>query len=397
MEVTQTTILDLLSDSANGLSIPSYQRVYSWTTRQCEELWLDVLRAGRDSRPHFTGVMLFEGEGSGGSAGGGASPDGSPDDEGVSHGEGASSRIDVIDGQQRLTTLTLLLLAFARHLGKEGGSSAVDDGDDAVRSAARAAGGLPHPDDIAKRFLLVSGAEDPEPRLLLSREDDATLRAELFGTELPLHPSQRVMGNLSYFEERMADPAFDACRFWDGVGRLFVLVVHADSALDAQEVFESVNSKGLPLSLADMVRNYLLLEEDIDEQERLYDEYWFEAESLFYPDPASLKLNSAIKAWLSIRFRQARIGSPEQVYHSFKRYVEDEFKGTRESVLKELRSFCFMWREQYRYHAVNKFYARNWAEDGQHTRTGAYVRKAASNEEYATRIQRGVREVDERW
>ena len=388
MEVTQTTILDLLSDSANGLSIPSYQRVYSWTTRQCEELWLDVLRAGRDSRPHFTGVMLFEGEK------GGALCDGSPHGDDALNGDDASGRTDVIDGQQRLTTLTLLLLAFARHLGKGDAPSASGD---AAGCAARAVDGLPHPEDIVKRFLLVSGAEGPEPRLLLSREDDATLRAELFGTELPLHPSQRVMGNLSFFEERMADPSFDACRFWDGVGRLFVLVVHADSALDAQEVFESVNSKGLPLSLADMVRNYLLLEEDIDEQERLYDEYWFEAESLFYPDPASLKLNSAIKAWLSIRFRQARIGSPEQVYHSFKRYVEDEFKGTRESVLKELRSFCFMWREQYRYHAVNKFYARNWAEDGQHTRTGAYVRKAASHEEYATRIQRGVREVDERW
>ena len=388
MEVTQTTILDLLSDSANGLSVPSYQRVYSWTTRQCEELWLDVLRAGRDSRPHFTGVMLFEGEK------GGALCDGSPHGDDALNGDDASGRTDVIDGQQRLTTLTLLLLAFARHLGKGDAPSASGD---AAGCAARAVDGLPHPEDIVKRFLLVSGAEGPEPRLLLSREDDATLRAELFGTELPLHPSQRVMGNLSFFEERMADPSFDACRFWDGVGRLFVLVVHADSALDAQEVFESVNSKGLPLSLADMVRNYLLLEEDIDEQERLYDEYWFEAESLFYPDPASLKLNSAIKAWLSIRFRQARIGSPEQVYHSFKRYVEDEFKGTRESVLKELRSFCFMWREQYRYHAVNKFYARNWAEDGQHTRTGAYVRKAASHEEYATRIQRGVREVDERW
>lgn len=388
MEVTQTTILDLLSDSANGLAIPSYQRVYSWTTRQCEELWLDVLRAGRDSRPHFTGVMLFEGEK------GGALCDGSPHGDDALNGDDASGRTDVIDGQQRLTTLTLLLLAFVRHLGKGDAPSASGD---AAGCAARAVDGLPHPEDIVKRFLLVSGAEGPEPRLLLSREDDATLRAELLGGELPLHPSQRVMGNLSYFEERMADPSFDACRFWDGVGRLFVLVVHADSALDAQEVFESVNSKGLPLSLADMVRNYLLLEEDIDEQERLYDEYWFEAESLFYPDPASLKLNSAIKAWLSIRFRQARIGSPEQVYHSFKRYVEDEFKGTRESVLKELRSFCFMWREQYRYHAVNKFYARNWAEDGQHTRTGAYVRKAASHEEYATRIQRGVREVDERW
>lgn len=386
MEVTQTAILDLLSDSANGLAIPSYQRVYSWTTRQCEELWLDVLRAGRDSRPHFTGVMLFEGEGTG-SFGGEDPRDGSP------YGGVGSGRIDVIDGQQRLTTLTLLLLAFARHLGKEGAPSVSGDAARAVCTVD----GLPHPEEIAKRFLLVPSAEGSEPRLLLSREDDATLRAELLGGELPLHPSQRVMGNLSYFEERMADPAFDACRFWDGVGRLFVLVVHADSALDAQEVFESVNSKGLPLSLADMVRNYLLLEEDLDEQERLYDEYWFEAESLFYPDPASLKLNSAIKAWLSIRFRQARIGSPEQVYHSFKRYVEDEFKGTRESVLKELRSFCFMWREQYRYHAVNKFYARNWAEDGQHTRTGAYVRKAASHEEYATRIQRGVREVDERW
>ena len=107
MEVTQTTILDLLSDSANGLAIPSYQRVYSWTTRQCEELWLDVLRAGRDSRPHFTGVMLFEGEGAD-SFGREDPRDGSP------HGGNASGRIDVIDGQQRLTTLTLLLLAFAR-------------------------------------------------------------------------------------------------------------------------------------------------------------------------------------------------------------------------------------------------------------------------------------------
>ena len=262
MEVTQTTILDLLSDSANGLSIPSYQRVYSWTTRQCEELWLDVLRAGRDSRPHFTGVMLFEGEGAD-SFGGEDPRDGSP------HGGNGSGRIDVIDGQQRLTTLTLLLLAFARHLGKEGAPSASGDAARAVCTVD----GLPHPEEIAKRFLLVSGGEGVEPRLLLSREDDATLRTELLGGELPLHPSQRVMGNLPYLEERMADPAFDACRFWDGVGRLFVLVVHADSALDAQEVFESVNSKGLPLSLADMVRNYLLLEEDLDEQERLYDEY----------------------------------------------------------------------------------------------------------------------------
>lgn len=369
MEVTQTTILDLLSGSEKGLSIPSYQRVYSWTTRQCEELWHDVQRAGRDSRSHFTGVMLFEGE-----------------DADCSIGE-VAGRTDVIDGQQRLTTLTLLLIAFARHLGRM----------PQLHGSVERADTLPQPDDLMNRFLAVSGADGPEPRLLLSREDDATLRAALFGTDLPLHPSPRVMGNLSYFEERMAAPSFDAASFWSGVGKLFVLVVRADSALDAQEVFESVNSKGLPLSLADMVRNYLLLEEDLEEQERLYREYWFEAESLFYPDPASLKLNSAIKAWLSIRFRQARIGSPELVYHSFKRYVEDEFKGTRESVLKELRSFCFMWREQYRYHAVNKFYARNWAEDGQHTRTGAYVRKAANHEEYATRIQRGVREVDERW
>lgn len=364
MEVTQTTILDLLSRSERGLAIPSYQRVYSWTTRQCEELWLDILRAGRDSRPHFTGVMLFEGDG------------GAIADDG---------RVGVIDGQQRITTLTLVLIAFARRLERlpQGATSSSDV--------------LPRPDAIRKTLLRIPSGQGTEPRLLLSREDDATLRAELDGAPLPEHPSSRIAGNLAFFEERMEDPEFDAVRFWNGVGRLFVLVVHADSALDAQEVFESVNSKGLPLTLADMVRNYLLLEEDLDEQERLYNEYWFEAESLFYPDPASLKLNSAIKAWLSIRFRQARIGSPEQVYYSFKRYVEDEYHGSREGILKELRSFCFMWREQYRYHAVKKFRARKWAESGPLTRTGTYARKAAGNEEYATRIQRGVQEVDERW
>ena len=95
MDVKQMRLLDFFENPAIKLEIPPYQRVYSWTPRQCYELWLDIMRAARDNREHFSGIVIMTRE---------------PD-----CAEG-TERLSVVDGQQRLTTMTLLLTALARHI-----------------------------------------------------------------------------------------------------------------------------------------------------------------------------------------------------------------------------------------------------------------------------------------
>lgn len=359
VEVRHLHLLDFFEDNTLKLEIPAYQRIYSWTPRQCFELWLDIMRAARDDRDHFSGIVIMTRE--------------------PAAGQGPAV-LSVVDGQQRLTTTTLLLVALARYVEKTDLSKAA-------------------PDPATIRRTLLHGSVEGEPfrKLALSRDDDATIAAVVNGEALPENASARIVENLAFFEEQMEQPDFDAWSLWTGLHRLTVIACFEDNPDYAQEVFESANSKGLPLTLADMVRNYLLLEESPEEQERLYDEYWAEAADLFAPDPGSTRLNAAITAWICIRFRARRVGNSEYVYSTFKRYVADEFEGTRESVLLELRAFCYMWREQYRYHAIRKYLSKPWAVNGAATLTQRFKRKKADNTAYAESLWKKFDAADGKW
>lgn len=360
MDVKQVRLLDFFEDRKTKLEIPPYQRIYSWTQRQCLELWLDILRAARDDREHFSGIVIMT-----------TDPDSAGD----------TDRLSVVDGQQRLTTTALLLAALADHLVAHGAPDGRAPAPGAIRDA-----------------LLHGHADGSDFRkLTLSRDDDATIEAVIEGRELPPSPSKNIVDNLAFFAGQMAEDGFDAAELWEGLGRLTVIACFEENSDYAQEVFESANSKGLPLTLTDMVRNYLLLGEDPSEQSRLYDEYWYEAAELYKPDPGSTKMNSAITAWIAIRFRARRIGNSEYVYSTFKHYVDEEFEGDREGVLEELRAFCFMWREQYRYHATKKFMSRPWAVKGARTLTQRFRRQKANDEEAARRVWAKYDSIDEKW
>ena len=87
--------------------------------------------------------------------------------------------------------------------------------------------------------------------------------------------------------------------------------------------------------------------------------------------------------------------STETVYSGFKQYVEDEYDGTKEDLLHELRGFCLVWAENYRYHAVKKFKSSyDWARNGAPTLTANYKLKPASNPEYAERVRKELKSVD---
>ncbi len=361
MQTRKDFLLDLLGMPKTSFVIPAYQRLYSWKERQCRELWLDVHRAARANASHFVGTVLYSVE---------------EDDA-----QGAR-RLAVIDGQQRLTTLTLMLVALARHLAATGAS--LPDAAGSIDAAG-----------IAQRFLKAGDGAHASAKLVLSRNDRPTLETIVEGSPLPQHPSERVVENLALFESLMAEDSFGAATLWAGLNRLFVIDAEVGAGDNAQLIFESLNSKGKPLTTADLVRNYLLLAESHDEQTRLYDEYWAPIEGMFQPDPGSLRLDNAIQGWLSVRFRKVRAKGAGEVYSVFKQYVEDEFDGTPEDLLAELRGFCMVWAENYRYHAVKKYKsAFKWARNGAPTLVSHYKKKPPANASYAEKVRRERDAVD---
>lgn len=151
MLTEQRMFLDVLGSRNTQYTIPVFQRVYSWSKDQCDELWGDILRAGRTSNTHFMGTLLYSVD---------------------SDDSGGVTRLSVIDGQQRTATLTLLLAAFERHLRKTGTVIGHIDA------------------DFVRDNLLFVGDEH---KLVLSRTDRKTLFAILDDAPMPELVSERVV------------------------------------------------------------------------------------------------------------------------------------------------------------------------------------------------------------
>ncbi len=329
MRTRQSSLLDLLGADNAQFVIPVYQRLYAWTEKQCQVLWADIIRAGHMQRRHFLSTLLYIPQ---------------TDDE---HDYKVNS---IIDGQQRCATVTLVLVALSRYLHVN--NQVLDDGNiDA--------------DAISRMFLHCDGSSDGDLRLVLSRGDYATLESVVNGGILPETPSENVVSNLRFFSMKMGEEGFDPNILWRGLKSLTVIYAELTDSDDPQLVFESLNSKGMPLTTADLIRNFLLIAMTHAEQARLYDEYWVPIENMFQPDPGSLKLNNAVHGWLQVRYTKVRALKANEVYAVFKSYIEDEYDGTTEELLDELRSFCLVWAENYKYHAVKAYRSKfDWAKNG---------------------------------
>ena len=348
MRIRQQALLDLLGEPGVRFTIPRFQRSYSWGAGQCDELWRDILRAARAHRSHFVGTLIY------------------CEDEGG---------LSVVDGQQRLTTVTLLLAALAKHLDETGEQLF---GIDSVA--------------ISSTYLLDGG----NPKLALSSADAPTLEAVVRGTGLPVRPSARIVENLANFEEKMRADGFDAMELLSGLQSLVVISAELDGRAQAPAVFESFNSKGVPLVTADLVRNLLLLAESHGEQARLHEKYWAPICGVFGDDPGSLKLNNAILGWLAVRLKAVRKFGDAQAYSIFKSYCEDEYEGSVDDLLEEMYAFCMVWAENYRYHAVKKYKTADWATLGHKTRVSGRPKVPMDNPESAEYYKKHFG-VDPQW
>ena len=206
MRAEAKRFLKFMKDS-DQFCVPIYQRTYSWTDRQCQQLWDDILRIGKDSNTdsHFVGSVVYI-------------------QDGV-HSVSTQPFL-LIDGQQRLTTITLILEALSRAVGDEEpvpGFSSLKIGD-----------------------YLLNEKETGEDRykLLLTQTDEATLKSLLDQQEAPRQPSIQLMKNFEWIENEIEELEGDLTALCSGLQKLMLVDISLDRNQDnAQLIFESINRR----------------------------------------------------------------------------------------------------------------------------------------------------------
>ncbi|MDO4502095.1 MAG: DUF262 domain-containing protein [Coriobacteriia bacterium] len=347
METRQGPLLDILGDESARFTLPDYQRPYSWDESQCMELWRDVLRSARQGQQHFAGMFICA----------------DVNDQDAAEGNRV---LEIIDGQQRLTTTFLMVLAYS-HYAQAHDLSFYGAG----------------PGYLKDTFLTCAAGR----KLTLSEEDRDVLFALLDGTPVdqvaadlqssgsPVAARSRVLANFRFFQEQMAAEDFDDEAFWRGLSGIYVIQIILGEGDDPQEIFESFNSKGVSLSIADMLRNHLLVAESLEEQERLYTNYWEHVQSAFGDDPGGKRLGACLHSWVTVRCKNARGHNDREMFAAFKVYAAEKLNGRTEQCLKEMVNFTSMWAERYRYHATKAYVSYNWATLGATTLVSEELRQ----------------------
>lgn len=309
MKATEAKLLEFLKKAAQ-LVIPIYQRTYSWGEKECQQLWDDIIRAGKNDKvpAHFVGSIVYVEKGL--------------------YQVSSQSPLLVIDGQQRLTTVTLLIEALARCLG----STEPIDGFSAKK---------------LRNYYLMNPLEEGEKRykLMLSQTDKASLIAILDQQPQPNDHSIRVRANFAFFEQQLNSNPTEVEALCNGLAKLIVVDISLNRDQDnPQLIFESLNSTGLELSQADLIRNFILMGLETQLQTRLYEQYWRPMEINFGQEAYASQFDSFMRHYLTVK--TGEIPTVRAVYEAFKQYARSGQMNSTEDLVADIRNhagyYCAM-------------------------------------------------------
>ncbi|KNE08745.1 DUF262 and DUF1524 domain-containing protein [Helicobacter pylori] len=300
MKADATTLLGFFEENQNNqFVIPIYQRLYSWKKEQCEQLWDDIIKIGGNDKAngHFIGSILY-----------------------VRDGNTHSSPLLIIDGQQRLTTITLLLIALRNRLSDE------------VKilekfSRKKIESYLINSDkDGDKKFRLISSESDKDTLLSLVDKDKRK----------PSEPSLKIVENFKLFEKWISENTDKLETIFKGLDKLMIVWIALEKEKDdPQLIFESMNSKGIELTQTDLIRNYIIMETEVEKQEDFYNRYWRAMEEDFKQNEKLF--DRFVRHYLTIK--TGKIPIEKRVYEAFKGYQQKE--GIEiEDLLKDLQKYC---------------------------------------------------------
>ncbi|BAW68898.1 rloF like protein [Helicobacter pylori] len=302
IEAHATPLLKFIKDNQkNQLVIPIYQRVYSWEKEQCKQLWDDIIKVGGNDKMdgHFIGSILYV-------------------LDGITYSDNA---LLIIDGQQRLTTITLLLTALRDHLS--------DEYEFLEKFSHQ---------KIQNDYLINSDKDgDKKFRLILSDSDKDTLLSLIDkDRRKPSEPSSKIMENFKLFEEWVSNTN-QLETIFKGLEKLMIVEIALEKGKNGpQLIFESMNSKGMELVQTDLIRNYIIMETEIEKQKGFYNKYWRAMEEEF--EQNEKWFDRFVRHYLTIKTRIPNINI-NKVYATLKDYRQKEGIGI-EDLLKDLQKYC---------------------------------------------------------
>ena len=290
------------------LVIPVYQRNYDWKTANCEQLFEDIVHIIDSGKPHFIGTFVYQ----------------------YKPTLKAPQEYIIIDGQQRITSIML----FAKAL--------YDLTDDEELKF-----------DIKANFLKhITGRELKNKCRLCPTEYDRPTFEKLMADEfdennfIPDEKKSALYNNYRFFREKVSASAISKEDLCNAINQLKVVSILLQDE-NPQEIFESLNSTGLDLTKADLIRNFLLMPLDYDEQETLYKNYWLKIEDMLRP--SGNVENFLVQYLITKRKSDAVMETKKQrltsrnLYIVFKDYFEDNYIGV-EACLKDLYRYAKFFR-----------------------------------------------------
>ena len=271
--------------------IPVYQRNYDWLIDNCDQLFSDLVKLSCSNRcSHFFGSIV------------------------TSSADSSYNRL-VIDGQQRLTTISLLLLA---------GIKAVKDGAIEISEESKL-------DEAYEVFLKAKFCNSERKIKLVPIENDRIAYDKIFNEEDSFDEDSKVTRNYRHFYDLLTKKpqALSFDQLLDAIERLQIISIELDSNDDAQLIFESLNSTGLALTEADKIRNYLLMSLTPEEQLVCFKNYWQKIEQATENQPTKF-----LRDYLTIQRQLQRPVRQSNIYYEWKRYMDDHDR--KEELVKML-------------------------------------------------------------
>lgn len=304
MKAVEANLLEFLKKSPQFV-IPIYQRTYSWLERECLQLWDDILRTGKNESisAHFIGSIVYI-------------------EKGLYH-VSSQSPLLVIDGQQRLTTISLILEALARRLGDK----EPVDGFSAKK---------------LRHYYLLNPLEEDERgfKLLLTQTDKSSLLALMQQKTLPKEFSFRIKANFDFFVEKIKSLG-DLAPLCKGLAKLVIVDISLNRSQDnPQLIFESMNSTGRELSQADLIRNFILMGLEPEFQTSLYQDHWRPMEVEFGQEAYDSHFDAFMRHYLTLK--TGEIPNIDKVYESFKFFARSPEIATRgvDALVADVHTFA---------------------------------------------------------
>lgn len=300
MKANETKVEDFLSSNKTQFVIPVYQRNYDWSTSQCKQLLDDILEVGTSKKmnAHFIGSLVY-----------------------VHDDVYTATRIKeltIIDGQQRITTLTLIYLVLHR--------LAIELNDESLVS------------EISETYLINKFApEDEKLKLRPTENNDKAIKYLLRSDpNEEFTVFSKVIDNFNYFKERITEENIEFVL--NGLSKLMFVEISLDREKDApQRIFESLNSTGLELSQADLIRNYILMGLNRRDQNKIYNNYWEIIEKLAKDETLNTsKVSDFIRDYLTLT--NNKIPNKSKVYLEFKTNFPTTNLEDLENILTPIKS-----------------------------------------------------------